>query len=175
MEKTKFNERDRDHVISEIEAHMQVRLTRVGNYRKFLQDNAGRSYWVLGGYEDWHGITSSMMEDEIRRDTDGVLVVAKRHKTSIAIFHGPLRPLVAARRDLSHTQTGDYQFNVASRGSSLVIKEVLGLTLRRLGDPQDVGRPVTAEATKLEALVAKLSPDERRRLLDRLASDSKNG
>ena len=175
MEKSKFNERDRDHVITEIEAHMDVRLERVGNYRKFLQDNSGRSFWVFGGYEDWHGITSSMMDEELRRDTDGVLVVAKRQRSSIAVFHGTLRPLIAARRELSHTQTGDYQFNVAIRGNSMTIKEVVGLTLRRLGDMQDVGLAQSARVAKLDALIEKMSPDERRQLLARLAAKNASG
>ncbi len=175
MEKSKFNERDRDHVIAEIEAHMNVRLERVGNYRKFLQDQSSRSFWVFGGYEDWHGINAAMMNEEARRDTDGLLVVAKRQRASITIFHGPLRPLIAARRDLSHTQTGDYQFNVAIRGSSMSVKEVLGLTLRRLGETQSVEPAQSATTTRIEALVERMSPEERRQLLETLAAKKKSG
>lgn len=165
----KFDETDRSKVISEVERHLNTKLSRVGNYRKFLQDTSGKSYWVLGGYEDWHGITSDMLKEEQRRDTDGVLVVAKRHKSTIDIFSGPLPPLIANYRDLSHTQAGDYQFNVAVRGNSMTIKEVQGLTLRRLGTPQEVETPVSPQFKEAMAILAKMSPEERSRLLEQLS------
>ncbi|MHB8309091.1 hypothetical protein [Metallibacterium sp.] len=168
----KFDETDRSKVISEVERHLGTKLSRVGNYRKFLQDASGKSYWVLGGYEDWHGITSDMLKKEQRRATDGVLVVAKRHKSTIDIFSGPLQPLIANYRDLSHTQTGDYQFNVAIRGNSMTIKEVQGLTLRKLGASQEVGTAVSPQLREATAILAKMSPEERSRLLEQLSGKS---
>lgn len=155
-----------------MEQHFGTKLSRVGKYRKFLQDPSGKSYWVFGGYEDWHGITSDMLKEEQSRATDGVLVVAKRHKSTIDIFAGPLNPLIANSRDLSHTQTGDYQFNIAVRGNSLTIKEIPALTLRKLGAPQEVGPAVSPEFKEAEAMLAKLSPEERLRLLEQLSGRS---
>ncbi len=168
----KFDETDRSKVIFEVEKHFGTKLSRVGNYRKFLQDASGKSYWVLGGYDDWHGITSDMLKEEQRRATDGVLVVAKRHKSTIDIFSGQLQPLIANYRELSHTQTGDYQFNIVIRGNSMTIKEVQGLTLRKLGAPQEVGTAVSPQLREAQAILAKMSPEERTRLLEQLSGKS---
>ena len=56
MKSPKFDEQDRSKVISEIEEYFNTRLSRVGSRRKYLKDENGKSYWVFGGYEDWHGI-----------------------------------------------------------------------------------------------------------------------
>ena len=172
MQKPKFDETDRGKVISEVERHFDTKLSRVGNYRKFLQDPSGKSYWVFGGYDDWHGITSDMLQEEQTRATDGVLVVAKRHKSAIDIFSGPLKPLIANCRDLSHTQAGDYQFNISIRGNSMTIKEVPVLTLRKLGASQEVGLAVSHKLKEAEAMLAKMSPEERVRLLEQLSGKS---
>lgn len=172
MQKHKFDETDRNKVISEVERHFGTKLSRVGKYRKFLQDPSGKSYWVFGGYEDWHGITSDMLKEEQRRATDGVLVVAKRHKSTIDIFTGPLEPLIANSRDLSHTQTGDYQFNITTRGKFIIIKEVPTLTLRSLGTSQEVGSAISPKLREVEAIVEKLSPEERAQLLAQLSGES---
>jgi len=168
----KFDETDRDKVISEVERHFGTKLSRVGRYRKFLQDPSGKSYWVLGGYEDWHGITSDMLKEEQSRATGGVLVVSKRHKSTIDIFSGPLGPLIANSRDLSHTQAGDYQFNITIRGNSMTVKEIPTLTLRKLGATQEVGPALTPALREVEALLAKLSPEERSKLLEQLSGGS---
>ena len=172
MQKHKFDEADRSKVIAEIERHFGIKLSRVGKYRKFLQDPSGKSYWVFGGYEDWHGISSEMLKEEQARATDGVLVVAKRHKSTIDIYIGALKPLIANSHDLSHTQTGDFQFNIAVRGSSITIKEVPALTLKKLGAPQEVGPAVSPEFREAEAMLAKLSPKERKQLLGELSGKS---
>ncbi len=165
----KFDEIDRSKVIGEVERHFGVKLTRVGSYRKFLQDTSGKSYWVLGGYEDWHGISSDMLKEEQRLASNGVLVIAKRHKSTISIFHGPLQPLITNYRQLSHGQAGDYMFNVAIRGNSMTVKEILGLTLKKLGTDQEVGPAVSPQAREAAAALAKMSPEERARLLEELS------
>ena len=168
----KFDETDRSKVISEVESHFGTKLSRVGGYRKFLQDASGKSYWVLGGYEDWHGITSDMLKEEQRRATDGVLVVAKRHKSTIDTFYGPLKPLIANYRDLSRTRTGDYQFNISIRGSIMTIRELPNLSLRRIGATQEVGPAVSPQLREARAIFAKMSPEERSRLLEQLSGKS---
>jgi hypothetical protein len=50
----KFDEQDRRKVISEVEVHFNTKLSSVGSRPKYLEDKNGKSYWVLGGYEDWH-------------------------------------------------------------------------------------------------------------------------
>ena len=168
----KFDEVDRSKVISEVENHLGTKLTRVGRYRKFLQDASGKSYWIFGGYEDWHGFTSDMLKEEQRRDTDGVLVVAKRHRSTIDTFCGSLKTLIKNFHQLAHTQGDDYQFNVAIRGNLMTIREVSGLALKKLGAPQEVGPSVSPQLKEAQAMLAKLSPEERARLAEQLSDKS---
>ena len=173
MPTQKFDETDRGTVIVEVEKHFDVRLSKVGNFRKYLQDASGKSYWIFGGYEGWHEVTAKMLDEERRRSTDGVLVVAKRNRTSIEIFSGQLAPLIANSRDLSHTEKGDHQFNVVVRDNLMTIKEISGLTLRKLGAPKEVGLAESLKLRELEAMLAKMSPDERTKLLEQLSGKSK--
>ena len=157
MKTLKFDEEDRRKVIAEIEGHFATKLSRVGRFRKFLRDASGKSYWILGGYEDWHGISSDMMSAYKKRPNGGVLVIAKRGSSSIDIFAGDLQVLVTNERDLSHTQSGDYQFNVSIIGNTMTVKEISSLTLRKLGPTHDVGVPILA-------IFKKMTPAERQRL-----------
>lgn len=167
MKSPKFDEQDRSKVISEIEEYFNTRLSRVGSRRKYLKDENGKSYWVFGGYEDWHGIPQDMFEEETRRATEGVLVVAKRFRNRIDIYSGPLQPIIDSRDTLSHTQTGDYQFNIYIRSNHLFIKEVAGLSLAKLGEtPYSEGEKESdTNIGELKKIISKLSAKEREELL----------
>ena len=173
MPTPKFDEIDRTKVIAEISDHLGIRLTPVRKYKRFLEDEQGRPYWVLGGYDEWHGITAKMLEETKNRPEGGVLVIAKRYKTKIEIFVGSLQPMLDQSSRLSHPQSGDYQFNVAIRANLMTIKEVEGLVLRKLGTPMDVGPPTSAGLRHFEVMMAKLSPEERLKLLEQLAETKK--
>lgn len=173
MKTAKFDETDRHRVISEVEKHFGIKLSRFGNYRKFLKDSAGKSYWVFGGYDDWHGIQSAMLEEEQKHASGGILVVAKRHKAKIDIFSGELQPLVSSAQDLAHTQTGGYQFNVVVRGDSMTIKEVSGLTLRKIGALQELDPASSLQINEVVATVPQLSPEQREQLLAQLRALAK--
>jgi hypothetical protein len=171
MTSPKFDETDRRKVIAEIESHYQVKLTRVGTRRKYLQDQNKRTFWIFGGYEDWHGIPAEMMEAEEKRNVDGILVVAKRGRTRIDIYTGPLLPLIKNKKSLSHTQKGEYQFNIRLRGNSLTIHEVPELHLSALGT---ASYPTEEKASdkafeKVETIIRKLSPEAREQLFAELS------
>lgn len=172
MATIKYDEYDRKRVIRDIEETLGVRLSRVGTRRKYLRDEVGVSYWVFGGYENWHGIPPDMMQAEAESDSDGVLVIAKRKKNEISIFSGPLRPLVNNQDGLAHTKRGDFQFNVRILGRHMFIAEVPDLVLTELGeasytDHDKVGDKRVAE---IKALMEKMSPEARRKVLDDLKS-----
>ncbi len=173
MKSPKFDEHDRRKVISEVEGHFGVHLSPVGSRRKFLEDEVGRTFWVLGGYEDWHGIPPEMIEEEERRSTNGVLVVAKRYKNRIYVYSGALQSLIEHKDMLSHTQKGDYQFNISVRGNHLFIKEVPGLILAKLGEAQYSGEEKDSDKRiqEFKAIFAKLSPEDQAELLKKLANE----
>ena len=75
MTSPKFDEQDRKKVISEVEKHFNVNLSRVGSRRKYLEDSSHKSYWVIGGYEDWHGIPPDMFEQEEKRNRTAFLLL----------------------------------------------------------------------------------------------------
>lgn len=171
MTQQKFDEHDRKKVIAEVEKEFGIKLSPVGNRRKYLQDETGKTYWIFGGYEDWHGIPPDMMEAEEKRAGEGVLIVAKRNKNNIDIFAGDLRQLIGHKRDLSKTVKGDYQFNIRIRGNRLFIKEVAGLTITKLGAAVYTGEEKESDKKfgELEALVGKLTPEQRKQLLEMMA------
>jgi len=173
MPAPKFDEQDRRKVIADIEDHFGVTLTRVGSRKKVLRDQNDNTYWVLGGYDDWHGIPLEMMEDQARQKADGRLVVAKRYKGRIDIYVGSLRPLVSKRSLLAHTTKGDYQFNIRIRGNHLFIKEIPDYSLQKLGSAEysDTTKEADQRREELRVLVEKMSPEEMRALLLQLANE----
>ncbi|MCD6485746.1 MAG: winged helix-turn-helix domain-containing protein [Syntrophobacterales bacterium] len=133
----KFDEHDRNKVISAVERYFKIGLSPVGSRRKYLEDKNGKSYWILGGHENWHGIPSDMLEEEERRASNGTLIIAVVHQSRMDIFSGPLQPLITSKHTLSHTQKGDYEFHIQVRENYLVIAEFLNeglnLSLEKIG------------------------------------------
>ncbi len=82
--------------------------------------------------KDWHGIPEAMMDDEVDRPSDGILIVAKRLPQAIMIYAGPLQPLIRGRNRLNRATrtTGDYQFIIAARLNHLNINQIPGMTLQ---------------------------------------------
>jgi len=127
----KFDLYDRKKVISEIEKHFNITLTQIGNRKKWLQDQNGRSFWVLGGYENWHGIPPEMMEMENTK-ANGKLIIAEKEKDRINIFSGDLGPFIKNKKTLSRTEKGDYHFHIYVKGGHLFIKEIPDCVLKKI-------------------------------------------
>jgi hypothetical protein len=172
MTQMKFDETDRRAVIDALSRHFGVRIEPVGRRRKWLRDNAARSYWVLGGYGEWHGIPEEMMDAEVSRPSGGFFVIAMRHRSTMEIFISPLVPLVAARAKLNRASqtTGDYQFTFKKRGTHLIIDQIPNATLSELtGFSFDkTEKDSLARFRKAEKLVGALSEDELKKLQDEL-------
>ena len=174
MSTPKFDEQDRRKVISDIERHFGIALSRIGNRRKALCDESGKTYWVLGGYDDWHGIPADMMNEEESRDSNGMLIIARRFKSRIDVFAGELKPLIVGKSHLSHTAKGDYQFNIRVRGNHLFIREIPDYALQKLGsaDYSDDQKSSDQKLDEIRALVEKMSPEEKRDFLKQLSDGS---
>ena len=129
----KFDDLARDRVIKNIQEHEGVNLQKVGRRSKWLRDASGRSWWVLGGRETWHGIPEEMMVHEKCSQIEGMLVVAYQKLTSIDVFKGPLGPLASASNELPRaTQSPrDYNFNVKVSGTRMWCIEVPNVVLAR--------------------------------------------
>jgi len=168
----KFNETDRTAVIRVVEAELGIRLKPVGQRKKWLRDDQGRTFWVLGGTDDWHGIPEDMMDAEAVRHTSGSLVVARLSRGSLQIFIGALGPIVKGRAKLSRARrtSGDYQFTVRTRANRMYISHVSGGTLRQLARV-DYAPTEGREEKRVQYVrdqFARLSAEERQELLEEL-------
>ena len=171
MAQSKFDETDRRAVIDALSHHFGVRLARVGRRRKWLRDDAGHSYWILGGYGEWHGLPEDMMDAEVSSPSDGFIVIAMRQRSVMEIFIGPLAPLVAARPKLYRASktTGDYQFTFKKRGACLIINQVPSASLSDLTGLSfdDTEKDSLKRFQEVEKLIGALSEDEREELLEK--------
>ena len=179
----KFDSQDRKTVISDVNKHLGVKLTNIGRRQKYLKDEYDKRYWVLGGYDYWHGIPSEMMESEVQAKDNATLIIAVRKKTGIDIFIGSVGPFVSGRNFLSRNAKGDYQFHLEERGWELFPKELPGTKLILLStvdyslESKDTDRASFLGQKNLENLFSKLSNEEKNRLLQKLSGedrDSKN-
>ena len=169
----KFDNLDRGRVIRAVQEYYDLCLKKVGNRHKWLRDEAGRNWWVLGGKDDYHGIPEDMMEGERQARIEGMLVIAQRKVESIDTFAGALGPLVSRRDELYRAArtTGDYQFEVTEKGDRLALsgrRRNVVLELKRFATI-----PYSAEDKKRDRKVAEvgkilatLSPEERKDLID---------
>ena len=134
MSAKKFDNIDRKRVIRAVEDHFGVTLSKVGRRPKWLQDEAGRNYWVLGGYGEWHGIPEEMMDAEIKSPTEGMLVIAVRKKASMEVFAGGVGGLINGRVKLCRAKktTGDYQFTYRVIGDHLIVEQLPSFSLERI-------------------------------------------
>lgn len=126
----KFDDLARQRVIDAVHEHCDdVTLEPVGGRRKWLRDESGQNWWVLGGKKGWHGIPEEMMKDEeqahIAGRPEGMLVIAQLKTRSLEAFCGRLAPFVNARNEFSRAPLGgenQYQFMVRSSGTCLRIE-----------------------------------------------------
>ena len=123
MATNKFDSLDRNRVIRAVEEYYDVKLERVRRRPKWLQDESGRNWWILGGYGVYHGVPEDMMEAELQASTAGMLIIAVRKLPDIEIFSGPVEQLCKNRNRLYRARktTGDYQFNIHASGSRLMV------------------------------------------------------
>lgn len=169
MTTTKFDNHDRQRVVSEIENHYQVKLHKVGSREKSLQDQTGKSYWILGGTGDWHGIPKEMFTLEEKQSVEGVLVIAKRKLHSIDIFVGSLSPLIKLKESLCQTEK-DYQFNVRTSGDAMNIKEAHDVRLKKISTIDYSAEEKVGDRAILEIhnLIKGLPEAERKTLLRKI-------
>ena len=175
MTSQKFDEFDRRKVIEKIEPYFGVRLSCFSRRKKYLRDQHGKSYWVLGGCGDWHGFQSDMLEVERKRGENGVLVIAKRFKSRIDIFAGQLQPLIDNASSLTLTVNGVYEFNIYTRDNGLFVKELrstrpslIKINELTYSETQMLSDKKVAAA---KSILDSLSPDQRRREFERWQTD----
>jgi len=131
MKTQKFDNYERNKVVSEVEKHFQVKLHKVGSRDIYLKDENGITYWIIGGVGDYHGIPKEMFSEEEKQTIEGVLVIAKRNRNTIDIFTGSLLPLIRNKRFLAVTKI-QYQFDIHTKDEILKLKQAPDVRLKRI-------------------------------------------
>lgn len=166
----KFDKWDRERVIDTVEKHYGVKLEKIGKRDKWLRDESGRNWWVLGGVDGWHGISEEMMEDEKQAQLEGMLVVAEKNSHVIKVFVGRLSELVRSRDKLSRTATRrDYQFTVEVREDRMQCTQAPDVVLERIAfiRHSEEDREQVRRRDELKKAIARLSPKERKEFLEK--------
>ena len=135
MDTAKFNEDDRRQVILKIEEITGKKLTPIGSRRKYLEDQEGGRYCVLGGSGTWHGLSRDILDTDSTIVSKTTLVVACMSSTKIEVYMGPISPLAKAKKRLTVPSPPgkEYNFNIDDRrGDKIRIKEVPDYALARL-------------------------------------------
>lgn len=131
MKTKKFDNYDRNRVVSEVEKYFQVKLHKAGSRDIYLKDETGKTYWVIGGVGDYHGIPKEMFTEEERQIVEGVLIIAKKKLNSIDVFAGSLLPLIRSKRMLAVTDI-QYQFDVSPQNDILKLKQAPDVRLKKI-------------------------------------------
>ena len=120
MKTKRFSKFARKVLIQAVEQHHGVQLKRVKGFDRWLLDESGRNWWVLGG-ELFHGISEKMMHDEYKSKSGGKIVVGLwEDNKRIKAFAGSICPLIKVRNQFK-AGDGDYKLNFKEKGSDLVL------------------------------------------------------
>ena len=174
----KFDNSDREHVIDAIRNHFGTKLAKVGNRDKWLQDESGRNWWVLGGKDDWHGIPEEMMNHEELAEREGMLVIARKKSKSIEMFAGPSTPFISAKEKLYRTAQGDgsyqYQITVKTKGNHLICDQVTNAELRKFGalPYSSTEKEQNRKISELKKIWVDASSEERKEIVRMLGAQS---
>lgn len=129
----KFSEDDRKQVISKVESVYGLKLSRIENYRKYLQDNSGQRYIILGGYGDWHGIDKNIFFEEEKGRNNTLLIIAKCSPNHIDIYSGNFSIILNNKKRLTVTGDGrQYEFNLITRPDRLLLREIPSMVLNKI-------------------------------------------
>lgn len=132
----KFQNQDREELIRIVEEHYNIRLSKFGRRQKWMRDNSGRFWWVLGGYDRWHGIPEEMVEAEQESPANGMLVVGLAkwgpRGIDLEVFSGRTETLVREKNRLSLSEKGEYNFVHDIEGDNMYIIGVNGVRVAML-------------------------------------------
>jgi hypothetical protein len=126
-----FDENCERRVVRELQRHFRVDLRKIGRLRKYLVDNKGVRYIVLGGADYWHGIPQSVFQDEETAAGDTVLVIATLDGDGLDVFAGPFRPMLDHKDRLS-VYENHYVFHLHRFATRLLLREIPSLELKQI-------------------------------------------
>jgi hypothetical protein len=111
VKKIKFGEQERQEVIDELESHYNIKLTP-RKKRKFFAGSDGRYFYILGGAEDWHGISTEVVTFCKQALDKSYIVIARLLSNRIELYIAPIKTLIDSIHKLSRAKSGDYKFHI---------------------------------------------------------------
>lgn len=123
----KFNNDDRKLIIQELERIQGVTLEQLSDSKKLFKSSNGLLYLIQGGKEFWHGINKQIVcqlgEPDFQTE-NSILVIAKKYRTQIDMYVGPLQIFAMNLDKLIPTQNGGLQFHCQPTEDGLFIEEI---------------------------------------------------
>lgn len=167
--KKKFDNIDRQHVISAIEKKFESKLSKVGKRQIYLKNSQNIYFVVLGGIEDWHGIYDDVIED-IKSVDEKYLVIAIKQIESLKIYFCEMTIFLQSKIHFSRPGNDRYIFNIDEYDTYARIRQAPKVTLELLSEVSytfsDRENIETNEAVK--KVLKQMSPNERAELLQSL-------
>lgn len=173
MTMKRFGDAERSRAVYELEKALNVKLIPIRPYKKWLRDNDGNRYCLVGGYGDWHGIPSEVLSPQQERGKTQ-LVVVRMLKDKAELYIGPLDPLVENKHMLPRSSGGEYHFNIRSAsGGCLRIMELSGYSLKKILEFPCLALEKEDDKHIYEAIkkLQKLPPQAREALITRLQAE----
>lgn len=99
---------------------------------KWLRDESGRNWCVLGGVGEFHGIPREIVDDEEADKSNGVLVIAHKKPHAIDVFSGKLKDIVENIENLKLTKDNHYKFNIKIKDERISVNEIQSMELNRI-------------------------------------------
>ena len=134
----KFDENDRYMVIKKLQDTLHVSLSPIRNYRKYLKDENGNRYCVLGGYDTWHGIPGLIIDERTIANVKRYLVIAVKFKSKMDLYMGLMDPLIENKHKLTKTKEGEYHFDINTRNDALYINQLPGIHLTKIAEVENL-------------------------------------
>ncbi len=164
--KEKFDDLDRRRVKETTEKHFRVKLKKVKKSEKWLRDNSGTNWILMGGVGNFHGMAKEIVDNEREAESEGKLIIALKKTQKIELFTGSLKPIVqAANSGNLRDPRGkrDYKLNMRIKGKHMVCTKDARIVLEYFSTIQHSQKDREMEAIKLE--IEKSTPAERKEIL----------
>lgn len=169
----KFDDVDREKTIDELEKYLGIKLKKVSQRRKYLEDESGRRYCIFGG-EEWHGIPHDVIEAE-RDRSDSVIVFARKVTGRIDVYSGEFNIIIKNRNLLTKTKTKtQYQFDLNVSGDRASVKKITNCHLKKLFSFPYLIEDKTHQKTikDVKAILGKMTPGQLASLAKKLSENN---
>lgn len=139
MEISRAGQDEREELIKFIEEKLNLKLTPIGRKKAYFHDQTEKLYCLMVANENWqqyHGLNVEYLSDKDCQT--GVLFIGICYSDKMEIFQGPIQALVENKNLLPKNS----QFHTIEKGDFLLIKEVPGCKLTKIGEAPLDFRPL---------------------------------